>query len=177
MNRNLLPISDVLNRPFEMPDEIDEAVETGQQSANNIITTHSFLLGDIGFLLPANMVCEVAQDLPICRLPRVPSWLWGMVNLRGNLLPVFDISELFNFGQSDSSKYKLLVIHIGDDMVGIVIDKLPKRVTLENENKLSGQPLLPASLQMYSRFCYEKDNCIWVDWNIEGFFTSLTSHW
>ena len=177
MNTELLSISDALNRPFELPDDIKAASNAEAELDISRIDAHCFLLGDIGFLIPANMASEVAQDLPLCRVPRVPRWFWGMVNLRGNLLPVFDLRDLFKFGQSSSTHYKMLVMHIDDDMVGIVIDSLPERVTLEKKDKLTGQPLLPEPLRGYSRICYKKEDRIWVDLNVEGFFTSLVSHW
>ncbi len=177
MNSGLISLSDALNRQFELPELTAVEDDSASKTESLTIVAHSFILGEIGFLLPNNMVSEVVQDLPLCQLPHVPRWLWGMANLRGNILPMFDLRDLFGYGQSDPRRYKLLVINIGSEMVGIVIEALPAREFFTAEEKLTGQPLLPDPLKIFARTCYKKNDRIWVDWSIEEFFTSLSRHW
>ncbi len=163
--------------PILLPEGIGKFEDANLDAAASSFSAHSFVIGEIGLLLPPSLVCEVASELPICRLPQVPGWFWGMVNLRGNLLPVFDLRELFELGQSDLQKYQLLAVHIGADTVGIVIDNLPVRVSLMKSNLILDDSSLPRLLQAQAISCYEKDNSIWVEWDIEGFFSSLSDQW
>ena len=100
MTGELLSLGEALNRQFELPDVVEAESIPAPNTESSTIVAHSFILGDIGFLLPGNLVSEVVQDLPFCQFPHVPRWLWGMVNLRGNLLPMFDLRDLFGYGQS-----------------------------------------------------------------------------
>lgn len=175
MPADVMSLSDALNRHFELPDaeETESDAVLVPQSAD--VICHSFVLAQFGFLIPAEMVSEIAEDLAMCRLPKVPRWFWGMANLRGNILPIFDFKDLLDLGQSDPLEYKLLVLHIKDSMVGVVVNDLPSRVTLRAEHKLTGQTPLPERLRPFSRDCYRKEECIWVDWDVEEFFLSLST--
>ncbi len=177
MNSGLLSLGDALNRKFELP-ELAAAEDTGAPKSESLtIVAHCFIVEEIGFLLPNNIVSEVVQDLPLCQLPHVPRWLWGMANLRGSILPMFDLRDLFGYGQSDPKRYRLLAINLGNEMVSIVIDNLPKREVFTVEEKLIGQPSLPDPLKMFARTCYKKNGRIWVDWSIDEFFSSLSRYW
>ena len=47
---------------------------------------------------------EIRAWSPVTRLPRVPEYVAGVVNLRGTVLPVIDLSvRLGGFGRSDDA--------------------------------------------------------------------------
>lgn len=169
-----LSLNEALNRRFELPEQEEPESAANKQGFEDFVG-HSFVVGDVGFLLPTDVTAEVSEILSICRLPQAPRWLWGMSNLRGNLLPVFDLRDLLGFGESDSSKSRLLIVGIGDEMLGIVIDGLPIRVHLKTVERLTRVPPLPDALRRFSRACYRKDDRIWVDWDIEEFFSTVSN--
>ena len=55
-----------------------------------------FFLDDEFFALPANRVAEVVRPLPVTSLPNSPEWLCGIANLRGTIISVFSLSQIFN---------------------------------------------------------------------------------
>jgi len=89
---HLLPPSVALNRRFVLP--ADAAPASGDQPASGPQARRAFRLGRLTLLLQEQTVAEV-MDLPACyRLPNTPAWCLGLVNLRGNLLPAFDLHGL-----------------------------------------------------------------------------------
>ena len=55
---------------------------------------YGFKIGQLGLLLCLQEKIEIVDSIDPCPIPNTPQWFAGMINLRGNLLPVFDMKEL-----------------------------------------------------------------------------------
>jgi purine-binding chemotaxis protein CheW len=83
-----------------------------------------FRLGDEEFGLPIDAVDEVARvpDL-ITRLPKTPKFLEGVVNLRGEVLPVVDQRRRFGMAEStDRENRRLIVVRTERHRAGLIVD-------------------------------------------------------
>ncbi len=171
MTADLMLPSQALNRRFELS---EAGVEPNRSTATvqpKTFTSHAFSIGNIGLLIPRAVMSEVSEDLSLCRLPNTPAWLPGMANLRGNIVPVFDLYDLMDIHREATHDRKVLIIGIKEEAVGLLIDELPTRVTLTTQDRLAENPPLPGALQPFVRACYLTDQ-IWVDWDVDGFFSS-----
>jgi twitching motility protein PilI len=125
-------------------------------------------VGNIGLLVPKGMLSELVEEITVYPLPTTPPWFQGLINLRGSLVPVFDLKALFKIYERSSEKNNLLVLNTGEKTVGILIDGLP--VTLQAAQSLQQGPLLPPVLRDHHRAVYAKDAEVWVDFDFDGFF-------
>ncbi len=82
--------------------------------------------GDSEFGLPIETVIEVAQvPAQITRLPKTPKFLEGIVNLRGDVLPVIDQRRRFDMPTSaDIEGRKLVVITTERHRAGLIVDSV-----------------------------------------------------
>lgn len=168
MTAKLLLPSKALNGRFELPDNPPKPTVAETSGFRG----HGFMIGDIGLLLSSTEVSEIASGLPLCRLPNTPRWLLGMVNLRGNILPVFELQDLLGYESETNADPKMLFVRLGDEWVGMTSNGLPIQVQLNDASRLRKHPTLPPMLQPYVRACY-KDTQFWVDWDIAGFFNNV----
>jgi len=127
-----------------------------------------FQVGDIGLLVPAGMLSELVEETDIYPLPMTPAWFRGLINLRGNLVPVFDLKRLFDMASADEKQPNLLVLDAEAEAVGILIDGLP--LTVDTGRRLDQVPPLPKILQEHSRIAYAREREIWIDFDFDGFF-------
>lgn len=137
---------------------------------------HGMLVGGLGLILETDrQVCEVFDDLQLCRLPNTAAWLSGIANQRGSMVPIFDIEALlgFNRDKSQKSKQNYMIYGKKEDAVGMLIDDMPNRVVFVAEERLSSMPPLPAVLQPFVQECYEQDGKIWIRWDIFAFFDAM----
>jgi purine-binding chemotaxis protein CheW len=85
-----------------------------------------FRLGDDEFGIPIEAVDEVARVPPqITRVPKTPKFLEGVVNLRGEVLPVVDQRRRFDMpkmGQSEGRR--LVVVRSERHRAGLVVDSV-----------------------------------------------------
>jgi len=156
-----------LNGSFDSP-----AAEENYQSKKTVSAErrHGFWIGNIGLLLPKESISEVSVGLAICRLPNTPCWLVGMSNLRGNMVPIFDLSVLFDIQIEKSLKRTLLLLKLDEEWVGVYSDRLPARILLDSESKLNKIPPIPEQLHPFVHSAYQQTD-IWLDWEINSFFS------
>ena len=168
--RLMLP-SEALNRGFEFadgmrPDQLEAARDGGY------ISPHAVLVGNIGLLLPDDEVCELIEAPEVCRLPNTSTWFNGITSVRGNMIPVFDMHELFDIAH-EHLRRRMIVVGENEKAVAFWVDDFPRIVTLGAEDDTTSTPLIPSLIREHARKYYLKDEQIWVDWNIESFVTTL----
>jgi len=137
-------------------------------------TRYGFRVGDLGLLLGARTLCEVTAVPTAAPIPGTPEWLIGVTNLRGTLVPVFDLHSLFGIpARERSSAAAGLVIDGGEYAVAIVIDEVPR--PLRSLKPLAEQPPLPAAIRPFVTGAWVHDREIWIDLNHRQLFASLAA--
>ena len=162
--------SEALNRGFVLDDQ--SAVQSAAVAEQIGLTTHAVAIGDVGLLLPSEEVSEIVDRLPVCKLPNTPSWFSGVVSLRGNITPVFDLHHLFGVSVSSPNR-RLIIIGAGETAVSFWVEQMPVVVAVSAEDVMAGEPPLPATIRNHANRYFLKDNQIWVDWNVRQFFFAL----
>ena len=135
---------------------------------------YGFCIGSFGLMIQADVGSEVLRPEAISSLPGSALYLLGLLNLRGNLVPVFDLSLVLGVAKSTESRGMLvLILDKGENAVGMVIDGFPQPLSaLRNIAQL---PALPAVLQEHVSAGYVKDERVWLEFNHQSFFEKLTS--
>ena len=85
-----------------------------------------FRLGEDEFALPIEAVDEVGRvPAQITRLPKTPKFLEGVVNLRGDVLPVVDQRRRFDMpASSDTERRRLVVVRTELHRAGLIVDSV-----------------------------------------------------
>lgn len=96
----------------------------------------TFTLSDEVFALNIGKVREVLDYLTITKVPRMPEFLRGVINLRGNVVPVIDLRYKLGMGaitQSVDTCIVIVEIMIDDEMthIGALADSVKEVLALE----------------------------------------------
>jgi purine-binding chemotaxis protein CheW len=100
-----------------------------QEQSGNVSAECKFLvfrLGDDEFGLPVEAVDEVAR-VPdkITRVPKTPKFLEGVVNLRGDILPVVDQRRRFDMPKLEHSDgRRLIIVRTERHRAGLIVDRV-----------------------------------------------------
>jgi purine-binding chemotaxis protein CheW len=74
------------------------------------------------------------------KIPHVPEYLRGVVNLRGEVLPVIDLGLRLGFTPSDpSSRHAILVVEVDDAAVGLLVEAVSDIFTA-NDTEIQNLP-------------------------------------
>lgn len=86
-----------------------------------------FELTDVLLAFPLTAVGEVVAVPQVTPLPRTPDWICGVVNLRGDIVPVVDLNRVWNLGPSPDPRIaRLIVVHSQDQStrLGLVVNRV-----------------------------------------------------
>jgi purine-binding chemotaxis protein CheW len=84
-----------------------------------------FRLGQDEFGLPIEAVDEVTR-VPdqITRVPKAPGFLEGVINLRGEILPVLDQRRRFDMPHQTGAERRLIVVRTDRHRAGLIVDSV-----------------------------------------------------
>lgn len=79
-------------------------------------------------------VREIRAWSPTTPIPNAPPFVRGVVNLRGLVLPVIDLSERLGWGRVEPSERNvIIVVEIAGQMTGLIVGSVNDIVTVEQE--------------------------------------------
>lgn len=119
-----------------MRDQADSAEEEAP-----VAQTEKYLLFQSDGLLfgvPAEAVVEIITGHTVTKLPLVPGYISGIINLRGQILPIVDIRRLLG-GEACQSNC-MMILQAEDTQVGILVDQVQKMVDLDVSTLLPVPP-------------------------------------
>jgi twitching motility protein PilI len=162
--------SEALNRPINR--QSDPLARNTQQLET--MRRLGFMIGNIGLLIGEHAISELTEPKQICAVPNTASWLLGLINLRGNLVPVFDLNMLLNIERKQQKKRMLLILGSGEYAGSILLEELPIHLVFTPEDKLENLPPLPHILKPFTHTGYEKGGEVWFSFEHHGFFEALS---
>lgn len=85
----------------------------------------AFALGDELYALPIVALREIVRPLPITDVPRTPSWVLGVITLRGTVLPVFDLRLRIGLTVGEPGRgTRILVVETEEGPAGLLTDRV-----------------------------------------------------
>ncbi|MCI9557649.1 chemotaxis protein CheW [Clostridiaceae bacterium] len=91
----------------------------------------TFESGDLILYISTKHVIEIINNHSITTLPLVPPYIKGIINLRGQILPVVDLQQRMGKEDSDyTSKTCIIVLEIDSISLGIIVDSVRQVVDI-----------------------------------------------
>lgn len=87
-------------------------------------------VGQYHLLIAPQTFSEVVAHTVVYPMPHTPRWFLGLLNQRGNLVPVFDLHQLWHMAVPGQGLRTVLVLDQGSEAVGMGIDGMPQSVRL-----------------------------------------------
>lgn len=82
-----------------------------------------FSLADEHYGVAATMVREIICLPPITRIPHLPGFFMGVINLRGTILPVLDLKLKFGMATAAyHAKTCVVIIELNEKLIGMIVD-------------------------------------------------------
>jgi len=81
-------------------------------------------------------VKEVSEFKKSTSIPNSPSFVDGIINLRGDITPIISLKKKFNIpvekGYDDSSR--IIVVNMNDKLVGFAVDEASQVISIDDSN-------------------------------------------
>lgn len=126
----LMDLQDIISQP--VLDEIGQPGSgSGEELVNNRFTIDEtdeeqmvvFSLASEQYGIRINQVQEINRLSKITKVPRAPHYVEGVVNLRGEVIPVIDLRKRFELESNEHNQFtRIIVSDIHNKKVGIIVD-------------------------------------------------------
>ncbi len=139
---------------------------------------YGIIIGNQHLLFDKSILCEATINTTVYSIPNVSPWLSGMINLRGNLIPVFKIDKFLAEKKTSERENKVVfVIDEGIDAVGLLINELPVAVEIDEESteSIPHPDNVPEIFSDAISNTYEIDKIIWLEIDISIVIENLKS--
>jgi len=98
-----------------------------------------FRLGEQFFAFNVSYVREVIEYTQITPIPLAPKFIEGIINLRGNAIPIIDLKKKFELGSTSvtlNTSIVILEIVINNEMatIGAIVDDVKDVVEIDNKS-------------------------------------------
>lgn len=93
----------------------------------------TFIIGKETYGLEIWQVSEIVGMQPVTRLPEVPGYIKGIINLRGRIIPVIDVRLRFGLEPKEyDGKTCIIIVNIRDIPVGLIVDIISEVLTIDD---------------------------------------------
>ena len=89
------------------------------------------------YALPIKNVKEIRTLEEITEVPKAKSYVKGIMNLRGLIIPVVDVKDKLGFGKTlvnKKSKQRILVAEVNDSLYGLLVDDVDQVMRIESKD-------------------------------------------
>lgn len=120
-------------------DEIRDTEQPGKRGLADQSQFLSFTLGTEEYGVDILRVQEIRSWEPVSRIPNVPHYEKGVVNLRGSIVPIIDLRERFDLGHSQYTPLTVVVVlqaKIGEKsrVMGVVVDAVSDVIDVDKKS-------------------------------------------
>lgn len=93
-----------------------------------------FSLANEEYGVPITQVQEIIRKPEITRIPGMPDFIEGVINLRGKIIPVIDLRKRFGLERKEESdKTRTVVADAANQTIGLVVDSVSEVVNLPKD--------------------------------------------
>ncbi|MDH4200800.1 MAG: chemotaxis protein CheW [Spirochaetia bacterium] len=124
------------NEEKEFPEADSERLLTSSKTRQIIV----FRVGNEDYGLEIEKVQEIIRMKTIKKLPRSPHFILGVMNLRGNIIPIIGLRQKFGLPDLAYDEFTRIVVVTHDNkLVGMVVDDVSRVINVP-EDSIEGNP-------------------------------------
>lgn len=93
-----------------------------------------FKLGNEDYGVDIHKVTTIEKMIPVTRVPKTPHHIKGVINLRGEIIPVVDIKSRLGFEDSEETEEtRIIILQLDDVIFGVIVDEVDEVLQLKEE--------------------------------------------
>ena len=119
-----------------------------------INTFLSFIVCDELYAVNVTKVLEVLEKQNITRVPNAPEYIKGIINFRGDVVPVFESRKKFNLpARTNEDSFVIIVLDLSHETdvfrIGAIVDKVKDVISIDDQEI---KPVPPMSKEFNTEF-------------------------
>lgn len=107
-------------------------------------------LGDEEYAIDVLKITEIIRTVEVTIVPRMESYILGVMNIRGKVVPVIDLRVRFNLDSCDFDKStRIIVVSVDKENIGFVVDEVTQVIRIKRSMVEPTPPLVGSIGQEY----------------------------
>ncbi len=95
----------------------------------------AFRIGDQEFCVNIMSVREIRGWTPATPMPHAPAYMMGVINLRGAVLPIIDLSARLGMKEAEpTARHVIIVAQVKTKIVGLLVEAVSDILTITDDN-------------------------------------------
>lgn len=116
-----------------MTDVMENMLEMEEDTQKGRFLT--FFLGKESYGIEIKYVTEIIGIQAITKIPELPDYVKGIINLRGKIIPVMDVRLRFKKEPKDyNDRTCVIVIDISNLSIGLIVDSVSEVISIPEED-------------------------------------------
>lgn len=116
-----------------MTDVIENSIDVEEDTQKNRFLV--FFLDKETYGIEIKYVTEIVGIQNISEMPELPTYIKGIINLRGKIIPVMDVRIRFRKGPKDyNDRTCVIIIDVNDILIGLIVDSVSEVLTIKDED-------------------------------------------
>ncbi|MDH5368771.1 MAG: chemotaxis protein CheW [Gammaproteobacteria bacterium] len=154
-----------------MADTTYELERVEDDEDDGLMQLVGFGIGRERFGVDILAVQEIIRSTEVTPVPNSPSFVEGVINLRGDIIPVIDLRKRLSLYQADNdiAKNWVLILSIGNRVVGFIVDNVSEVLKIAEDDIDPPPNIVIAGLEnQYIRGVCEIDNKLLIILDFES---------
>jgi len=121
----------------------------------------TFFIEKVVYAIEIKFVTEIIGIQPITEIPEVPSYVKGIINLRGKIIPVMDVRIRFKKEPIEyNDRTCIIVVEVNDISLGLIVDNVSEVLEIADENIVIPPDMNKGMENKYIKEIGKVDNCV-----------------
>ena len=133
-----------------------------------------FGLGKEEFGIDISRVREIVRLQNITAIPQSMDFVEGIVNLRGQIVPIVDLCKRFRVGDSSSveeAARRIIVVNMAEQNIGVLVDGVSEILRIPDESIEPTPPIVAGGIADFIRGVAKVDNRLIIVLDIDKVFS------
>ncbi len=127
------PTGAAVTNPLDVMNMTIQGAHTMHAVASEVRQFISFKVKEEEFAIDIMAVREIKGWTETTTLPNQPEYLLGILNLRGTIVPIFDLSCRFGRGLTTATRmHVVIIVSVLDRTIGLLVDAVSDILTVQN---------------------------------------------
>ena len=133
------------------------------ENVSNELKLIIFKLGREEYGMDILRVQEIKRMMSITRVPSTPSFIKGVINLRGSVLPVIDLRTRLGLLEGElQDSARIIVVLVNEATVGFIVDEVVEVTTIDQTLVESAHALSTGLSTEYISGIAKADNRLFI---------------
>lgn len=106
----------------------------GVEATSSIKQYVVFQLHEEAYGLDIQSVQGIERMIKIARVPKAPNCIEGVMNLRGEIIPIMNLRDRFEIGDKEYDDHtRIIIVRLDDSQIGLIVDEVKEVLELHED--------------------------------------------